>query len=219
MVSGLPQTSCDRVAQRAGQRDVRPAHAALVGELEDPLGARVERLVHRVPEARHLVARRGSRDLAHDLDRVPPRPAASSSSRAHSSEVPSTTGPQPRIPAATAPCSDPGSAASVIRAATFVGIIPCSAIDDQQQVEEVALLLGRLLAGQQQVEVLREAEPAHQVAGQVATAHLDAVRVGLADARLGRHGARLTRGESASVTRALRGAVNGSRQLGSKFFA
>src|SRR5512134_1575148 len=48
--------------------------------------------------------------------------------RAHSSEVPRTTGPAPRIPAATAPCSDPGSAASVIRAATFVGIIPCSAI-------------------------------------------------------------------------------------------
>ncbi len=52
----------------------------------------------------------------------------STRSFAHTSEVPSTTGPQPRIPAATAPCSDPGSAASVIRAATFVGIIPCSAI-------------------------------------------------------------------------------------------
>src|SRR4051794_8211149 len=38
------------------------------------------------------------------------------------------TGPHPRIPAATAPCSEPGSAAKVIRAATFVGIIPCSAI-------------------------------------------------------------------------------------------
>ena len=38
------------------------------------------------------------------------------------------TGPAPRIPAASAPCSDPGSAASVIRAATLVGIIPCSAI-------------------------------------------------------------------------------------------
>ena len=53
---------------------------------------------------------------------------ASSSSRAHASDVPRTTGPAPRIPAATAPCSDPGSAASVMRAATLVGIIPCSAI-------------------------------------------------------------------------------------------
>src|SRR3954469_14402438 len=53
---------------------------------------------------------------------------ARSSSRAHSSDVPRRTGPQPRMPAATAPWSEPGSAASVIRAATFVGIIPCSAI-------------------------------------------------------------------------------------------
>ena len=53
---------------------------------------------------------------------------ASASSSAHASEVPSSTGPAPRIPAATAPCSARGSAASVIRAATFVGIIPCSAI-------------------------------------------------------------------------------------------
>ena len=47
---------------------------------------------------------------------------------AQSSDVPRSTGPQPRIPAATAPCSDPGSAARVIRAATFVGVMPCSAI-------------------------------------------------------------------------------------------
>ncbi len=51
-----------------------------------------------------------------------------SSSRAHASDVPRTTVPAPRIPAATALCSEFGSAASVIRAATFVGIIPCSAI-------------------------------------------------------------------------------------------
>ncbi len=54
---------------------------------------------------------------------------------------------------------------------------------DQQQVEEVALLLGRLLAGEQQVEVLGEAQPAHQVAGEVASPHLDPVGVGLADSR------------------------------------
>ena len=36
---------------------------------------------------------------------------------------------------------------------------------DEQQVEEEALVLGRLLAGEQQVEVLGEAEPAHEVAG------------------------------------------------------
>ncbi len=53
---------------------------------------------------------------------------ASASRRAHTSAVPRMTGPQPRIPAATAPCSDSGSAASVMRAATLVGIIPCSAM-------------------------------------------------------------------------------------------
>src|SRR3954471_3089433 len=52
----------------------------------------------------------------------------SASTLAHSSAVPRMTGPQPRMPAATAPCSEPGSAASVIRAATLVGIIPCSAM-------------------------------------------------------------------------------------------
>src|SRR4051794_12856354 len=51
-----------------------------------------------------------------------------SSSRPHASDAPSTTEPAPRIPAATAPCSDSGSAASVSRAATFDGIKPCSAI-------------------------------------------------------------------------------------------
>ena len=35
---------------------------------------------------------------------------------------------------------------------------------DEQQVEEVALVLGRLAAGEQQVEVLGERQPAHQLA-------------------------------------------------------
>jgi hypothetical protein len=52
---------------------------------------------------------------------------------------------------------------------------------DQQQIEEVALVGGRLLARQQQMELLREGQPAHQVARQVAAAHLDAVGVGLRD--------------------------------------
>ena len=54
---------------------------------------------------------------------------------------------------------------------------------DQEQVEEEALLLGRLVAGEQQVEVLGEAQPAHQVAAEVASPHLDPVRIGLADVR------------------------------------
>ena len=48
----------DRSRNARASSDVRPADPALVGELEDPLGARVDRLVHRVPEARELAARR-----------------------------------------------------------------------------------------------------------------------------------------------------------------
>ena len=40
---------------------------------------------------------------------------------------------------------------------------------DQHQVEELALLVGRLAARQQEVEVLGEADAAHQVAREVAS--------------------------------------------------
>jgi len=51
---------------------------------------------------------------------------------------------------------------------------------DEQEVEEEALVLGRLVAGKQQVEVLGEAHAAHEVAREVAAAHLDPVRISLA---------------------------------------
>ena len=46
----------DRVAQAPREQHVRTAHPALVGELEDALGARIERAVDRVAEARHPLA-------------------------------------------------------------------------------------------------------------------------------------------------------------------
>src|SRR5439155_2498197 len=52
---------------------------------------------------------------------------------------------------------------------------------DEHEIEEEALLLGRLASGQQEVEVLSEAQPPHQVAGEVAPAHFDPVGIGLAD--------------------------------------
>ena len=53
------------------------------------------------------------------------RACASSSRRAHSSDVPRTTGPQPRIPAATAPWSDPGSAAAeALEAYAIAAVLP-----------------------------------------------------------------------------------------------
>ena len=71
---------------------------------------------------------------------------------------------------------------------------------DEQQVEELALRRGRLVAGEQQVEVLRERQAAHQVAGEVAPAHLDAVGMRLADVAdgLAGHGRRRYQGETAT---------------------
>ena len=99
-----------RIAEATREQDVGPAHPAGIRELENPLGARVERPVNRMAEARHLAA--GSMDRTRDVlgDR---RGLATgrhlllrlSSSRAHDSDVPRMTGPQPRIPAATAPAA------------------------------------------------------------------------------------------------------------------
>ena len=122
------------------------------------------------PLRRHRLGRDARRDPA----------CAASSTRAHASEVPRSTGPAPRIPAATAPWSDPGSAASVMRG-DVRGHHPVLRDRHQQQVEEVALVGTRLPPREQQVEVLREAQPAHQVAAEVAATHLHPVRIGLAD--------------------------------------
>jgi len=52
---------------------------------------------------------------------------------------------------------------------------------DEQQVEEVALVVGRFSTGDQKVEVLREGEATHEVAREITAAHLHAVGIGLAD--------------------------------------
>ena len=140
----------------------------------------------RVAEARELAAggadRRAISATAAGVAAGGDRRLRLSSSRAHSSAVPRMTGPQPRMPAATAPWSEPGSAASVIRAATLVGIIPCSAIATSSRSRKKRWSSVGSSAGEQQVEVLREAQAAHQVAGEVAPADLDPVGVGLGDA-------------------------------------
>ncbi len=55
-VSGFPHASATASRKHARERDVGAARPALVGELEDPLGARVERPVDRVAEAGELAA-------------------------------------------------------------------------------------------------------------------------------------------------------------------
>ncbi len=113
---------------------------------------------------------------------------ASSSSRAHASDVPRMTGPQPRIPAATAPCSDPGSAASVMRAATLVGIIPCSAIatSSRSRKKRWSSVGSRPVSSRWKYSV-KLSLPIRSPA-QVASPHLDPVGIGLADVADGRPG-------------------------------
>ena len=186
---------------------MRPADAALVGELEDALGARVERLVHRVAEAGRLAAARADRRRGGVGDRrrvaarghlapAPPRAAARTPRRCRGCTGPAAEDPRRHGALQRARVGGERHPRGDVR-----GHHPVLGDRHQQQVEEVALVLGRLLAGQQQVEVLGEAQPAHEVAGEVAAPHLDAVGVGLAD--VGDGGAALSehRGDAMSRTR------------------
>ena len=193
IVSGLPQASAAASRNARARATCGPADAALVGQLEDPLGAGVERAVDRVAEAGQLAA--GGADLARDLARdgrglgagLDPL-ARRTSSRAHSSAVPRMTGPQPRIPAATAPWSDPGSAASVIRAATFVGIIPCSAIATSSRSRKKRWSsVGSSPVSSRWKYSVNDRRPIRSPR-EVAPADLDAVGLGLADVADGRAG-------------------------------
>lgn len=53
----LPPYLRHRFAHAPRQIDMRAADAALVGKIQDALGARVERPMHGMPEARRLSAR------------------------------------------------------------------------------------------------------------------------------------------------------------------
>ena len=67
----LPRSG-DGVTQAPREQDVGPADSALVRELEDPLGPRVDRPVHRMPEPRHPAAGRvrGAGDSVRDRRRL-----------------------------------------------------------------------------------------------------------------------------------------------------
>ena len=174
------------VAEAAREQDVGPAHPAGVGELEDPLGARVERPVNRMAESRHLAAggvdrtrdllgdRRGLATGRHLLLRLLEQPRA----RLGRAEDDRAAAEDPRRDGALQRSGVGGER----HARGDVGRHhPVLGDRDEQQVEEEALVLGRLAAGEQQVEVLGEAQPAHQVAAEVAPPHLDPVGIGLAD--------------------------------------
>ena len=168
------------------KREVRPAHAAGIRELENPFRARVERPMDRMAEPGHLPAGRvdrprsvardvGGRSTALHLLLCLLEQARALLGRAQydgtSAENPRGDGSLQR----SGICSEGNPSRDVGRHHPVLGD------RDKQQVEEEPLLLVRLAAGEQQVEVLREAQPAHQIAGEVAPPHLDPVRIGLAD--------------------------------------
>ena len=156
------------------------AEAARSGKLQDPFGARVDGRVHRVAEAGHLLA--GVVDLARDLERV--------------ATVVLCQQARTLLRGAEddgAAAEDPGGDGAL----QGVGVggerhprrdvrrhQPVLGDRHEDEVEKVPLLVARLLAGQQQVEVLGEAQPAHEVAGQIPPAHFDPVGIRLADPRL-----------------------------------
>ena len=188
IVSGLPQASATASRRQRASRTCGPLTPRCVGELEDPLGARVERPVHRMAEAGHP-ARRHSRSSLRELAR------ATAAGCAPDATLACAVFEQPRAGLGRAEddraaAEDPRRDGSLQRARVgrqrhargdVGGHHPVLGDRDQQQVEEEALVLGRLAAREQQVEVLREAQAAHQVAGEVAAADLDPVGIGLAD--------------------------------------
>ena len=166
-------------AERARERDVLAGDPAFVRQFENPLGARVDRLVNRMPKARDFPP--GRVNLLDDLSRratggvrileqTRAELGCAEDDRA-GAEDPRREGTLQRagVGSERHPRGDIGRHHPVLGDA------------DQQQIEEKALVLGRLTAGEQQVEVLGEAQPAHQVAAEIASPHFDPVGIGLGD--------------------------------------
>ena len=165
---------------------MRATHAAGIGELENAFRARVERPVDRVAEPRRLAARSvdRARELLGDLGgraagdhlllRFLEQPCAQLGGAEDHRAGTQDPGRQGTLQGSRVGCKrhprgDAGRHHAVLGDA------------DEQQIEEEALVLGRLVAGEQQVEVLGEAQPAHQVAAEIASPHFDPVRIGLGD--------------------------------------
>ena len=170
---------------------MRAADAALVGQLQDPLGARVDRAVHGMAEAGQLLA--GGADRARDLARVTALAHAlleQSRARLRGAEDHGAAAEDPRRDRTL---QRGGIGRERHPRGDVRGHHPVLGDRDEQQVEEVALLGGRLVAGEQQVEVLGERQPAHEVGRQIAAAHLDPIGIRVADGAPGGHRPRLSR--------------------------
>ena len=180
---------------------MRAAHPALVGELEDALGARVERPVNRVAEAGQALA--GAVDLPRQPIGHRAGLVAGRNLRLGPLEQPGARlgGAQDHRPGAEDPRGDGAVQRSGVGGeghprGDVGGHHPVLGDRDQEQIEEEALLRARLPPGEQQMEVLGEREPSHQVAREVPSAHLDPVGIGLAYVSDGAPGPRRHSGDA-----------------------
>ena len=186
IVSGRPQASATLSRRHARQQHVRTRDAALVGEREDPLGARVDRLVDaggRSPAP--CRRRRGSRrdDVGHRAAARRPRRAAAPPRGAAAL----LGGAEDHRAAAEDPRRDRALQRARVggqrhpRRDVASASCPCSAMATRSRSRKKRCVLGRLAPGEQQVEIPGEAEPAHDVAAEIAAADLDPVGICLCD--------------------------------------
>ena len=165
---------------------MRAADAALVCELQDALRARVDRAVNRMTEAGHPAAGSVHRLRLFRCDRTGLRAGDDTrlrrlqQSRAllRRAEDDRTAAQDPRR---HRPLKRPRIGRECHPRGHVGRHHPVLGDRDEKEIEEVALVFRRLTPGQQQMEVLREADPAHEVAAKVAAPHLDPVRVCLTD--------------------------------------
>ena len=174
------------LGDRLGQRDAPPRRRAPATprssrERDHPFRARIERFVQGDGRNPGIAPPRGAivraTPSAASL-RVAPAstwPSASSSSLRHRSAAPRITVPQPKTPAATAPCKRRrvgriGHARGLHR-----GRQPMLGEREQADVEEKGLVFGRRSSGREKEEKFGEARLAHQFGGEVAPAYADRV--------------------------------------------
>ena len=164
IVSGRPQTSATALRNSRASATCAPLAPRGVGELEDALGTRVERTVHRMAEAGRPAARgvdRG-RHLARDLVR---RLAAGDALAGLDEQPCAQLGGAEDDRAAA---EDPGRHGALQRIRVggqrharrdVGGHHPVLGDRHEQEVEEVALVVVRLATADEQVEVVGEASP------------------------------------------------------------
>ena len=178
--SGLPQTSATAFVSATAASTDRPATRALARERDHSLGARIDRLVQRMAVAGDrlaslaVLARDSERRLVDRADQLGARQNVVDELAAEIGRA------QDHRAAAEHAGGD-----CALKRGGIGGVGHARRLDrrrqpmlgdrDEAQIEKEALLLGRRAAGREEVEEFGESGPAHQIAGEVASAHADPI--------------------------------------------